>query len=140
MSEAVEKRLITPFEEKVINRAVDVLQDKIKCLFNSNVFSEMTEGDLNLVEDIVRGFFNNTVYVTALRGNCIEIEPYQTNCAITKKGLVITSIVFRVFLTKRRAGSSEIDLTDMIERTKGINHHIINPNKYETSILRSPQE
>lgn len=126
MSEAVEKGLITPFEEKVINRAVDILRSKIKCLFNNDVFTEMTEDDLDLAEDMIRGFFNNTVYVAALRGNCIEIEPYQTNCVATEEGLVVTSVVFRVFLTKRRA-ESEIDLTDMIEGTKGRNHHILNP-------------
>lgn len=137
MSEAVEKGLITPFEEKVINRAVDILRSKISCLFNNNVFTEMTEDDLDLAEDMIRGFFNNTTYVTALRGNCIEIEPYQTNCVATEEGLVITSVVFRVFLTKRRA-ESEIDLTDMIEGTKGRNHFIINP-KYEGLYLRSQQ-
>lgn len=129
MSEAVDKGLITSFEEKVINRAVDILHNKINCLFNSSVFTEMTENDLDLAEDVIRGFFNNTVYVTALRGNCIEIAPYQTNFAATEEGLVITSVVFRVILTKRRA-ESEIDLTDMIEGTKGRNHHIINP-KYK---------
>lgn len=138
MSEAVEKGLITPFEEKVINRAVDILHDKVKCLFNSNIFTEMTESDLDLAEDVIRGFFNNTVYVTALRGNCIEIEPYHTNCIATEEGIVITGIAFRVILTKRRA-ESEIDLTDMIEGTKGRNHHIINP-KYEDSYFARPQE
>lgn len=129
MSEAVDKGLITPFEEKVINRAVDILHNKINCLFNSSVFTEMTENDLDLAEDVIRGFFNNTICVTALRGNCIEIAPYQTNCVATEEGLVITSVVFRVILTKRRA-ESEIDLTDMIEGTKGRNHLIINP-KYK---------
>ena len=127
MSEAVEKGLITPFEEKVINRAVDILRSKVKCLFNNNVFTEMTEDDLDLAEDIIRGFFNSAVYVTALRGNGIEIEPHQTNYVATEEGLVITSVVFRVILTKRRA-ESEIDLTDMIEGTKWRNHFIINPN------------
>lgn len=128
MSEAVEKGLITSFEEKVINRAVDILRSKVKCLFNNDVFTEMTEDDLDLAEDVIRGFFNNTVYVTALRGKCIEIEPNQTNYLATEEGLVITSVVFRIFLTKRRAGESEIDLTDMIEGTKWRNHFIINPN------------
>ena len=128
MSEAVEKGLITPFEEKVINRAVDILRSKVKCLFNNNVFTEMTEDDLDLAEDMIRGFFNSTVYVTALRGNGIEIEPYQTNCVATEEGLVITSVVFRVFLTKRRAESEIIDLTDMIEGTKWRSHFIVNPN------------
>ena len=137
MSEAVDKGLITPFEEKVINRTVDILRSKVKCLFNNNVFTEMTEDDLDLAEDMIRGFFNSTVYVTALRGNCIEIEPYQTNCVSTEEGLVITSVVFRVFLTKRRAGS-EIDLTDMIEGTKWRNHFIVNPNY--RSLHCSPQE
>ena len=136
MSEAVEKGLITPFEEKVINRAVDILHDKVKCLFNSNIFTEMTEDDLDLAEDVIRGFFNNTVYVTALRGNCIDIEPYQTNCVATEEGVAITSIVFRIILTKRRA-ESEIDLTDMIEGTKGGNHHIVNP-KYEGAYFAFP--
>ena len=128
MSEAVEKGLITPFEEKVINRAVDILRSKVKFLFNNNVFPEMTEDDLDLAEDIIRGFFNSIVYVTALRGNGIEIEPYQTNCVATEEGLVITSVVFRVFLTKRRTKSEMIDLTDMIEGTKWRSHFIVNPS------------
>ena len=89
----------------------------------------MTESDLDLAEDVVRGFFNNTVYVAALRWKGIDIEPYHTNCIATKEGIVITGIAFRVILTKRRS-ESEIDLTDMIEGTKGGNHHIVNP-KYE---------
>lgn len=129
ISEAVEKGLITPFEEKVINRTVDILGGKIKRLLNSNILTGLTEDDLDLAEDVIRGFFNNTIYVVALRGNCIDIEPYPTNCIATEEGIVITGLAFRVILTKRRAGS-EIDLTDMIERTKGINHHIINP-KYK---------
>lgn len=63
MSEAVDKGLITPFEEKVINRAVDILHNKINCLFNSSVFTEMTENDLDLAENVIRGFFSTILYM-----------------------------------------------------------------------------
>ena len=132
ISEAVEKGLITPFEEKVVNRAVDILGGKIKRLLNSNILTGLTEDDLDLVKDLVRGVFNSTPHVVVLKKNGIEIEfdPYQTDYEETKEGIVITDIVFSVILMKKRAGSV-ISITDMIERTKGINHHILNP-KYKT--------
>lgn len=130
ISEAVERGLITPFEENIVNRAVDVLRDKVKRLLNSNIFTGLTgeDLDLSLAEDLIEEVFNSTTLVVALKGNGIKIEFYQTNYEETDEGLDIISVVFDVFLTGKRAGSvNMVNITNMIGSTKGINHHIISP-------------
>jgi len=128
ISEAVERGLITPFEENIVNRAVDVLRFEVKRLLNSDVFTGLTEEDLDLslAEDLIEEVFNSITLVVALKGNGIKIEFCQTNYEETDEGLDIISIVFNVILMEKRAGSVT-DITNMIRSTKGINHHIISP-------------
>lgn len=128
ISEAVKRGLITPFEENIVNRAVDILHNKINCLFNSSVFTGLTEEDLDLslAEDLIEEVFNTTTLVVALKGNGIKIEVCQTNYEKIDEGLIISDVVFSVILMKNRAGSVS-NITDMIDSTKGLKHHILNP-------------
>ena len=129
-SEAVKMGLITPFEEKIVNRAVDILRFKVKRLLNGDVFTGLTVDDLYLLaKDLIVETFNSITLVSALKANGIKIEFYQTNYEETDEGLDVVSVIFNVTLTKKRAGSV-IDITNMIDSTKGINNHIISP-KYE---------
>lgn len=134
ISEAVEKGLITPFEENIVNRAVDILRFRVKCLLNSDVFTGLTEEDLDLslAEDLlIEETFNSITLVVALKENGIKIELCQMNYVGTDEGLDIISVVFSVILMENRAGSVT-DITNMIEGTKGHNHHILNPKpKYK---------
>ena len=128
ISEAVKRGLITPFEENIVNRAVDILHNKINCLFNSSVFTGLTEEDLDLslAEDLIEEVFNTTTLVVALKGNCIKIEVCQTNYEKIDEGLIISDVVFSVILMKNRVGSVS-NITNMIDSTKGLKHHILNP-------------
>ena len=131
ISEAVERGLITPFEENIVNRAVDTLRFKVKRLLDSDVFTGLTEEDLDLslAEGLIEEVFNTTTLVVALKGNGIKIEFCQTNYEEIDEGLIISDVVFSVILMKNRAGSVS-NITNMIEGTKGIKHHILNP-KYK---------
>ena len=131
ISEAVERGLITPFEENIVNRAVDILRFRVKRLLNSDVFTGLTEEDLDLslAEDLIEETFNSITLVSILKANGIKIEFYQTNYEETDEGLGVVSVVFIVILMENRAGSVS-NITNMIESTKGLKHHILNP-KYK---------
>lgn len=103
---------------------------KVKRLLNGDVFTGLTVDDLYLLaKDLIVETFNSITLVAALKANDIKIEFYQTNYEETNEGLDVVSVIFNVTLTKKRAGSV-VDITNMIDSTKGINHHIISP-KYE---------